>query len=83
MALALLILFSFMVYATSRYFPRQDLPLVVEHKSKVLVLAGAISLLSLFLLNQVYDFGTALMIWLTGLMTILSAVIISVKMNVK
>lgn len=83
MALAILTLACFMFYATSKYFPKQDLPQVKAYKVQLLVLASAISILSLYLFTKSSDFSTALMIWLVAFMTILSAVIISVKINFK
>ena len=82
MALAVLILACFMFYGTSRYFPRQDISLLKEHKTSIMVLAGAISLLSLYLFSHRFDGATALLVWLTAFMTLLSAIILSVKMNV-
>ena len=83
MALAILTIACFLLYATSKYFPVADVPYVKEHKTKILLLASAISLLSLFVFSNSYDFETALMIWLVAFMTLLSAIVLSVKMNTK
>ncbi|MEL6835579.1 MAG: hypothetical protein AAFP77_21435 [Bacteroidota bacterium] len=83
MALAAMTLACFLFYMTSRYFPEQDLPFVQEHKSKVRVLASAIAFISLYLFTRSFDTETAVMVWLMALMTLLSAIILSVKMNVK
>ncbi|MEM6763809.1 MAG: hypothetical protein AAF824_15790 [Bacteroidota bacterium] len=83
MALAVLIVACILLYATSRYFPVQDIQLVRKHKNIILVLASAISLLSLYIFSTSFRFETALMIWLVAFMTLLSAVILSVKMSIK
>ncbi|MEM8892923.1 MAG: hypothetical protein AAGC88_00005, partial [Bacteroidota bacterium] len=54
-----------------------------EHKIKVLSLASAISFFSLYLFTFSYDLATAIIIWLVALMTLLSSVILSVKLNPK
>ncbi|MEM9721899.1 MAG: hypothetical protein AAGA10_21720 [Bacteroidota bacterium] len=83
MALAVLTIACFMLYSTSRFFPVQDMPIVKTHKVKVLVLASAISLFSLYLFSRSFGFETGLMIWMIAFMTLLSAVILSIKMNLK
>ncbi|MEM7509491.1 MAG: hypothetical protein AAF388_01080 [Bacteroidota bacterium] len=83
MALAILTIACFLLYATSKYFPVADVHYVKEHKTKIILLASAISFLSLFVFSNSYGFETALMIWLVAFMTLLSAIILSVKMNIK
>ncbi|MEL6719289.1 MAG: hypothetical protein AAFP82_11280 [Bacteroidota bacterium] len=82
MALSILLLACFLFYGTSKYFPIQY-DFVKDHKTKLLILASVVSLLSLYLFTSSFDFATALMIWILASMTLLSAVILSVKMNTK
>lgn len=83
MALAVLTLSCFLFYATSKYFPITEIPFVKDHKTTIILLASAISLLSLYLFTWSYDFATALIIWIIAFMTLLSAMILSIKMNIK
>lgn len=83
MALAFMILSCFLFYGTSRYFPMQDIPMLQEHKLKIIALAGAISLLSLFLFARSFDLVTGFLVWMLAFMTILSGIILSLKMNTK
>ena len=83
MALAVLTFACFLYYLTSKYFPIQGIVLVKDHKTKIVLLASAISLCSLYLFSRSFDFATALMIWMIAFMTLLSAMILSVKMNHK
>lgn len=81
MALATLTLACLLLYATSKYFPIRKIKVIDDHRTKVILLAGAISLFSLYLFSRSFDFSTALMVWTVAFMTLLSAVILSVKMN--
>ncbi len=81
MALTTLTIACFLFYRTSRYFPMKETDLIKEHKSKILILASAIAFFSLFLFARSFDFATALMIWMIAFMTLLSAIILSVKMD--
>ena len=83
MALAFMILSCFLFYGTSRYFPMQDIPMLQDHQLKIIALAGAISILSLFLFARSFDLVTGFLVWMLAFMTVLSAIILSVKMNVK
>jgi len=83
MALALLIVSCFLIYSTSRYFPEGRFSWIKKHKITTQLTAGAICLVSLYLVSVSYDFTTALMIWMIALMTLLSSMILSVKMNQK
>ncbi|MEM9834675.1 MAG: hypothetical protein AAF944_28895 [Bacteroidota bacterium] len=81
MALAVLTLACLLLYATSRYFPSDSVAWTKRHQAKVTVMASVISLVSLYLFTLSYDFSTALMFWLIAFMTLLSAIILSVKIN--
>jgi cell division protein FtsW (lipid II flippase) len=81
MALTALTISCFLFYATSKYFPLEDWSAFRKHKLWVNLAAGAISLLSLYLFTVSHDFSTALMTWMIALMTLLSSIVLSVKMN--
>ena len=83
MALAILTFSCFLLYATSKYFPKQGIKLVDQHKKAVILMASALSLCSLFLFTFWYDFATALVCWIIAFMTLLSAIILSIKLNYK
>lgn len=83
MALAVLTIACMLFYASSKYFPFQDIPIVTKRKIGSIGLASAISLLSLLLFTRSLGFATALMVWMTAFMALLSAIILSVKMNRK
>jgi len=83
MALTTLTLACFLLYGTSKYFPIEGIEVLKEHRGKIVLLASAISLFSLFLFNRSFDFSTSLMIWMSAFMMLLSAIILSVKMNEK
>lgn len=81
MAPATLTLACLLLYATSKYFPIREIGIIDDHRNKIILLAGAVSLFSLYLFSRSFDFPTALMVWMAAFMTLLSAVILSVKMN--
>ncbi|MEM8967676.1 MAG: hypothetical protein AAGE93_14750 [Bacteroidota bacterium] len=81
MALAVLTFACLLLYATSRYFPSDKIEWIKLNRAKVTVMASIISLVSLYLFTLSYDFATALMFWLTAFMALLSAIILSVKLN--
>ncbi|MEL6673060.1 MAG: hypothetical protein AAFR61_12740 [Bacteroidota bacterium] len=83
MALALMILACFSFYGTSRYFPHQEFPGLLERKQLLFILASVMSISSLFLFTRNFDGVTGFFVWLVAFMTILSAVIPTVKMNIK
>jgi|GEM_PF-6004491 len=83
MALTLLTLSCFIFYATSKYFPSEGILWWKQNKMKSLILASAISLFSLYLFTYSYAFSTALILWSVAFMTLLSAIILSVKMHAK
>lgn len=83
MALAVLTLSCFLLYATSKYFPFKELAWIKKKSEMVMVIATAISFASLYLFTYTYNFETAILVWMVAFMTILSAVILSIKMNKK
>ncbi|MEM0939212.1 MAG: hypothetical protein AAF600_04735 [Bacteroidota bacterium] len=83
MALAILTIACLLLYATSKYFPKQEIKWIDQNKKTILWTATALAILSLIILNLANDFGTSLVFWMIAFMTILSAVILSVKMNIK
>ena len=83
MALASLTIACFLFYFTSKYFPARDREIVERHKGKLIALASAIMLVSLYLFSADHDLTTAIVVWWVALMTLLSSIILSVKMNRK
>jgi len=81
MALAVLTLACFLFYATSRYFPKAGLKRIKDNKRGMLIAASVLSILSLILFTLTYDFATSLVMWMVALMTVLSAIILSLKLN--
>lgn len=82
MALAILTISCILFYATSRYFPLED-PRILGNKRSLIWVASVLSLLSLFLLYEDSDLATALMVWSIALMTLLSGIILSLKINLR
>jgi len=83
MALTILTIACFLLYATSKYFPRQDLTWLKDRRQVFVWIGSAASLLSLYLFTWSYDFATALMVWMITFATLLSAIVLSVKMNTR
>jgi len=83
MALAILIVACLLLYATSKYFPKQGVPWVDNNKKAILWIASVLSVFSLIIFTFSNDFGTSLVFWMVAFMTLLSAIILSVKMNEK
>ncbi|MEL7533033.1 MAG: hypothetical protein AAFN10_17080, partial [Bacteroidota bacterium] len=83
MALAILTIACLLSYATSRYFPIESLAFVQKRQKLSLTLSVAMALLALYIFTETYDFATALIVWLTAYMTILTSVIVSLKINAK
>ena len=83
MALAILIVSCVVLYSTSKYSPIRRVLLIEKDKKLTITVACVILLLSFFFFSTYYDFTTALVVWLISFMTILSAVVLSIKMNVK
>ncbi len=81
MALAVLTLACFLLYAPSRYFPSDRVAWIKRHQVTVTVMSSALSLVSLYLFTLSYDFATSLMFWLVAFMTLLSVIILSLKLN--
>ena len=81
MALTVLIIACFLFYLPSKYFPlKVNKPLAIP-KRIINSIASVGALLSLFIFTFSFDFPTALIIWLTAFMTLLSAIIISLKVS--
>lgn len=83
MALTILIIACFLLYSTSKYFPKQGIKLIDENKKLVLGIASALAIVSLFVFNTNNDFATSLVFWMIAFMTILSSIILSIKLNFK
>ena len=85
MALSVLILSCFLFYLSSKYFPLGEEYVKVLRSKRVTINIGATILLavSLWMFRFDFDAVTAFVIWLTALMTILSAIILTVKLSVK
>lgn len=81
MALATLILACLLFYSTSKYFPFEKLAIVRTRKYLVIGVACTLAFSSFYLFIIQIDFATALMIWMIAFMTILSAMIISLKIS--
>lgn len=82
MALAALLISCFLFYASSKFFPiAYWSEFLKPYKTIANAAAAALAFLSLFLLTYPFEFPTALLVWMTALMTLLSAVILSVKIN--
>ncbi|MEM9328276.1 MAG: hypothetical protein AAGA85_21590 [Bacteroidota bacterium] len=83
MALTVLTIACFLLYATSKYFPMQGMSWIDRRKGLWVGIGSAMVLLSLYLFTLSYDFATALMFWMIAFMTLLSAIVVSVKLNYK
>ncbi|MEL6562262.1 MAG: hypothetical protein AAFQ94_29085 [Bacteroidota bacterium] len=81
MALAILTIACFLFYTTSKYFPRQDLKIFRQNKKYTLLIAGALLLFSLVIFTFTSDFATSLVTWMVSFMMVMSAMILSVKLN--
>ncbi|MEM7106752.1 MAG: hypothetical protein AAF519_00905 [Bacteroidota bacterium] len=83
MALAALTIACLLLYMTSKYFPIENIEVIVKQKWVILGVATTIAFLSLYIFTVSYGFATAFVIWLIAFMTFLSAIVLSVKMNPK
>ena len=85
MALTALTLSCLLLYSTSKYFPlREDLQKKISALKNVIIgVAIVLLLLSLWWFTFEFDGTTAFVIWLTALMTILSALILTVKLSLR
>ncbi|MEL7002535.1 MAG: hypothetical protein AAFN93_07345 [Bacteroidota bacterium] len=84
MALAILIISGILFYSTSKHFPLQGIADVVnQNRNWVLIIASAFTIFSLYVFTISYDFATSFVLWVIAFITILSAVIPSVKVNTK
>ena len=83
MALAALTVACLLFYMTSKYFPIENNAVITKQKWLILTVASAIAFLSLYIFTTSYGFATAFVIWLIAFMTFLSAIVISVKINMK
>ncbi|MEM9142106.1 MAG: hypothetical protein AAGA86_03910 [Bacteroidota bacterium] len=82
MALSILTLGCLLGYGTSKYFPL-EIGLLKRHKIKVLLVASIFLLFSGYLFTFWYDGISAWAIWSVAVMTVLSCIILSIKMNTK
>ena len=85
MALTILTLSCFLFYLTSKYFPSDQKirSMTVKHKTKIMVIAVLMLFISLVTFYKDFTGVTAWVMWLTALMTILSALILTVKFHIK
>lgn len=85
MALTLLTISCLLFYSTSKYFPLSaDLQKKISDiKNWIIGAAIVLMLLSLWSFTFEFDGVTAFVIWLTAVMTILSALILTVKLNTR
>ncbi|MEM1135067.1 MAG: hypothetical protein AAGI07_04460 [Bacteroidota bacterium] len=83
MSLATLIISCLLLYSTSKYFPSNS-PLRFEKSRKEIIIISIFLLfISFWALTNHYDAITSVVIWLAALMTILSSVILTIKLNIK
>lgn len=83
MALTILTIACFLFYASSKYFPDHGIALLQWKQKTLILIASALALLSLFIMDSTDGFATAFTVWLVAFMTLLSAVIISIKLSLK
>lgn len=83
MALAILIISSFLFYSTSKYFDAFGSKRTGKYRNWVIIIASVFSLLSIWLFASSYNLVTSIVIWSIAFMTVLSALIITVKLNKK
>ncbi|MEM6522755.1 MAG: hypothetical protein AAGF85_04985 [Bacteroidota bacterium] len=83
MALAALTIACLLFYMTSKYFPIENNEVITKQKWLIFSVASATAFLSLYIFTSSYGFATAFVIWLIAFMTFLSAIVLSVKMNIK
>lgn len=81
MALTILTLACFLYYASSRYFPEHNIALLKDKQKILILVASALALISLFIMSSTDGFATGFTVWLIASMTLLSAVIISIKLS--
>lgn len=81
MALTILTLSCFLYYASSRYFPEHSIALLKGKQKALISIASVMALISLFLMSSADGFATGFTVWLIAFMTLLSAVIISIKLS--
>ncbi|MEM6264654.1 MAG: hypothetical protein AAGI38_19235 [Bacteroidota bacterium] len=86
MAVALTFLASLLLYGTSRYFPEElswvHKPLT-KYDSLAVLMGTALLFLSLWFFAQEYRMLTACVIWAVVVATVLSSLVISVKISPK
>ena len=85
MALASITIACFLFYLPSKYFPVtwKILDEVKSKKIPVMILASAFAFFALVIWSNSFGFATGLMIWVTALMTILCAMVLSLAINKK
>ena len=83
MALATLTISCILFYMTSKYFPVSKIEVVRKNTIKTLFVASAVLILSLYLFSIEFSFITAFVVWLIAFMTLMSLIVLSIKMNDK
>ncbi|WKN42995.1 hypothetical protein [Tunicatimonas pelagia] len=85
MELTILVLSCLLFYAPSRYFPVDSILRVniAQYRKVMLIGATLLLLVSFASFYQTYDGFTAFAIWLTAGTTILSALILTVKLDLR
>ncbi|MEM9859477.1 MAG: hypothetical protein AAF843_19140 [Bacteroidota bacterium] len=83
MALATLTIACLLFYTTSEYSPIGNNTVIAKQKWVILSVASAIAFLSFYIFIVSHGFATAIVIWTIAFMTLLSSIIVSVKMNPK
>ena len=68
---------------TSKYFPVSKIEVVRKNTIKTLFVASAVLILSLYLFSIEFSFITAFVVWLIAFMTLMSLIVLSIKMNDK
>lgn len=82
MALSILTIACLLLYASSKYFPL-EIGVVQKYKVKVLFLASLLLLVSGYLFTFWYDGISSWAIWSVAVMTVLSCIVLSIRMNTK
>ena len=83
MALTLLTISCVLFYSTSKYFPKHGVKGVEGKEKWIRIVASTFSFLSLYFFTYSYDLSTSLVFWMVAFLTLLSSIILSIKMNVR
>ena len=82
MALTVLIIACFLLYSTSRYFTGPSPLRLVGARKTVTIISILLLVISFWLLALDYDTTTTIFIWIISLMTILSSIILTIKLTI-